>query len=358
MYLKNALVAAIGSLVLSVAFSASDFAVTVVNAAAALDPCEPPPPGGGGGGEARPAVPKGLRIIPGPGYDFDSYGLDLSGPFSRDDAYEGTAAADIHTYFTTLSLRSDCLAAYSLRNNNQVLAYMDHHRWIDVSYDPGGDPDPRRQDAAKIVVPAGSVSLPNNVRVPIPPVGSESLFVTWDAWMGAEFAYAKTGIGHYKHFQLASGEGTGRIWTEIKSTFSGRDHKAPAGLADVEVRLYGQPEEGLIGPNVTNVHPASPMVGQFAVQPETWTRYWALLNPVGEWHEFSVWVADTGRNPVQIIDRLQIKPVRTSGRWVSFWLEYNSSSNLHEKQQARVSYARNIVMLRGVTNVQGLLQRP
>src|SRR5688572_33449520 len=115
MYLRNALVAAIGSLVLSVAFSASDFAVTAVSAAAALDPCEPPPPGRGGG-EARPAVPKGLRIIPGPGYDFDSYGLDLSGPFSSDDAYEVSAAADTHAYFNALSLRSDCLAAYSLRN--------------------------------------------------------------------------------------------------------------------------------------------------------------------------------------------------------------------------------------------------
>jgi hypothetical protein len=103
------------------------------------------------------------------------------------------------------------------------------------------------------------------------------------------------------------------------------------------------------------------MVGQFGIRAETWTRYWAFFNKVGEWHEFSVWVADATRGPVLINDRLQIKPNTPAGAsgWNKFWLEFNSSS--HGKSggwPARVAYVRNVVMLRGVTNPVPLLQRP
>ncbi|HUE86424.1 MAG TPA: hypothetical protein VMO26_10130 [Vicinamibacterales bacterium] len=348
MFLRTTMVTALASLALAPAFGAAGMSSPVLTAAAAQAPCEPTVAN-------RPAKPMKLRIVP---VDLDDYGSSVSGPYAGSDTFESSTDVGPHAYFDALSTRSDCLVAYSLRSMDQLLAYMDAtHKPIDVSYDPANDPDPRRQDAAKIVVPANVVSLPNNVRVPIPVVENDSLLVTWESWLGAEYAFAKTGIGNYKHFQFASG----RIWTEIKSNFSGRNGTPPAGVADVEVRFYGQPEEGEIGPNVTNRHPASPMVGEFALQPETWTRYWVLIQPAGEWHEFSLWVADENRGPVLINDRLQIKPNVKNGwnGWNSFWLEYNTSSKgLDEGFGARVAYARNIVMLRGATNVQSLLQRP
>jgi hypothetical protein len=47
--------------------------------------------------------------------------------------------------------------------------------------------------------------------------------------------------------------------------------------------------------------------------------------------------------------------------WQSFWLEYNTSAHGWDTGfPARVGYARNVVMLRGVTPsaIPNLLQRP
>jgi hypothetical protein len=314
----------------------------------------------------RPSPPASLRII-GEMLRLPRVWID---PASADDEYasgphaapDGAAMVlDPNSYFDDLSVRSDCMVAYSLRDMNQLLAFMDQSNpsikpW-DITYDPTHDPDPRRQDAAKVVIPANEPSLPNNVRLPIPDVGSGSLFVTWDSWMGREFAYASTGIGNYKHFQFTSPD---RIWTEVKSDFN---LAVPGSVAMVQVRAYAQMGSGLLGPNVTNEQPLSPMASEFAVLPEKWTRYWAYFNPVGEWYEFSLWLADASRGPVLVLDRRQIKPNYPLGAtgWQSFWLEYNTSAHGWDTGfPARVGYARNVVMLRGVTPsaIPNLLQRP
>ena len=317
----------------------------------------------------RPAPPGSLRIIGEmlrlprvwiePASAEDEH---VSGPHAAPD--DGAMLLDPNAYFDTLSVRGDCMVAYSLRDMNQLLAFMDQANpsikpW-DVTYDPTHDPDPRRQDAAKVVVPADVVSLPNNVRLPVPDVGTDSLFVTWDSWMGSEFAYQYTGIGNYKHFQFTSPD---RIWTEVKSDFDQAVKDAPGAVAMVMVRSYAQMGGGLLGPNVTDVQPLSPQVGQFPIMAEKWTRYWAFFNPVGGWYEFSLWLADASRGPVLVLDRLQIKPNYPAGAtgWQSFWLEYNTSDHgLATGFPARVGYARNVVMLRGVgaSAVPGLLQRP
>jgi hypothetical protein len=181
------------------------------------------------------------------------------------------------------------------------------------------------------------------------------LLVTWDSWLGREYSFATTGIGNYKHFQFASPE---RIWTEVQADF--KDAAAP-NIAIVEVRQYAEAWGGVTGPNVTNDSPLSPMANQFAIKPETWTRYWAYFNKVGEWHEFSLWLADTTRDPVLVIDRRQINPNYALGAdgWQKFWLEYNTSAKgFTDGFPARIAYARNVVMMKGVTNVPALLQRP
>lgn len=318
----------------------------------------------------RPTAPSGLRIIGemlrlpkvwiAPATADDDY---VSGPHAAPES-PAPMLVDPNAYFDTLSLRSECMVAYSLRDMNMLLAFMDQPNpdvkpW-DITYDPLHDPDSRRQDGAKVVVPQDIPSLPNNVRLPIPDVGSNSLFVTWDSWMGREFSYQYTGIGNYKHFQFTSPD---RIWTEVKSDFDQAVTDSPGAVSMVEVRSYAQLGSGLLGPNVTKEQPLSPMSSQFAIMPEKWTRYWAFFNPVGEWYEFSLWLADAARGPVLILDRLQIKPNYPSGAsgWQTFWLEYNTSSHGWDTGfPARVGYARNVVMLRGLSpsTVQTLLQRP
>jgi hypothetical protein len=285
-------------------------------------------------------------------FDFDT--RPVAGPYVESDS--PTVLAGPHDYFDMLSARADCMVAYSLRDPAQLVEYARaRYQPLDVTYDPLNDPDPRRQDAAKIVVPAGKASLPNQVRLPIPSVGSDSLLVTWDVWWGKEFAADYTGISHYKAFQLASPANL--IWTELQSDFN-RALKFKPAVAMTEVRAYGEQSQGELGPNVTNDNPLSPMLNQFPIMPEKWTRYWVFINPNGEWHEFSYWMADEDRGPVLINDRLQMKPNPNADGWEKLWIEFNTSDHPWDGVGARVAYIRNVAMLRGAPYPSALLERP
>lgn len=325
-----------------------------------------------------------------------------------------------HAYFEMLSARPDCMAAYSLRDKAQLEEFKNSKRKPQrVTYDPAADTDPRRQDAAKIVVPAGKVSLGNTVRLPIGTSDGTTTLVTWDAWFGREFRFENTSIGNYKTFQFASPKD--RIWFEVRTRFkqdeerqtkraqnirrraalrAGERHaqtqpaesvpspskaerpkrraarkqaeaaaEEPAAAPDltrpadsgdiigmVDARGYGGQDKPF-GPNVTNSAPLSPQIGTFAVQPETWTRYWALIEQrANDWDLVSLWVADEHHDPVQILDRLQLS---VKGSVDQFWLEYNTSSKgKGAALPERVGYARNVVMLRNVKDVASLLVRP
>lgn len=259
--------------------------------------------------------------------------------------------------FAALCQSSATLACYSLQDDAQLNTYKHSNaRPRKVFYLYPNDPDPRQQDAAKITIDASSNSLTNQIRLPIP-VYSGALLVQWDAWMGREFAYGTAGIPNYKHFQLASG---GNIWTEIRSRFS------LGVLAPVDLRYYGSPGPGTIvgagtvdGINYGTDQALGPMVGTFIVAPETWTRYWIYLNPAGTWTELSLWVADVHRDPVQILDRALVTPRPGYTRWDSFWLEYNTSTDLVKAGRPDlISYARHVVMLQGVGDPRPLLKRP
>lgn len=295
-----------------------------------------------------PAPPKGLRIVTG-----------------DDEVFPIPPGS--HGYFDSLVVRSDLLAAYSLRDDEQIYQVtMQKRQPRYITYDPRRDPDPRRQDAAKIFIPADKTSVPNQVRMPIPPVPGDSLLVTWDAWFGKEWRMESQGSGTYKQFQFSSND---RIWTEIRSRFD--QARATGALAMVDVRSYGQTAAGrldgpfyrTLGPNVTQSQPLAPQAAQFGLAPETWTRYWVHFRPMGEWYEFSVWVADETRDPVRLFRALQMKPNPNdqSAFWNKFWLEYNTSLDSSRMPAGRgplVSYARNVVMLRGIIDPTRLLVRP
>ncbi|HEY0872610.1 MAG TPA: hypothetical protein VGD94_03990 [Vicinamibacterales bacterium] len=357
--MKKILVSFLGVAVVATVTNAYDAAPA---AAPAALPCEvatttPPPPTSPTPTPLTP--PQNLRIIGGSGGGLDELESDEptgSGPWvdDRELAAAPIVQSGSHAYYLTLAGRSDCLRAYSLRDaaqlqtpNNGGFAHS-NSRPLVVTYDPANDPDPRRQDAAKVVIGTSSNSLVNQVRVPIPQY-SGALLVTWDAWFGKEFAQSTSGIPTYKNFQLAS---NGAIWTEVRSRFS----LASGGdIAAVDLRYYGTP-----GPGTTKQGDAlAPMTGSFVIKPETWTRYWVLIKPAGQWTEFSLWVADATRGPVQLLDRSLVTPKGSGARWDEFWLEYNTSTDtVKPGRPPLVGYARNIVMLHNVTNVGPLLQRP
>ncbi len=296
------------------------------------------------------------------------------------------AASPSHDYFVELASRPDCMAAFSLRDNAQLSKFMHGPNTLGqrVTYDPANDTDPRRQDAAKVVVPAGEPSLRTTVRLPIGTSDGTTTLVTWDAWFGSEFRFEETGINNYKNFQFASP--AKRIWFEVKTRFSAvaepnsrratsarragkgevgkKQETAPTPMPSPPGKSGERPDIGVVdaraylrvGPNVTNKGSLSPKAGTFTIRAETWTRYWVLIEQrANDWDLVSLWVADANHDPTQIIDRRQLN---VNGSVDEFWLQYNTSTRRTDGLGQRVGYARNVVMLRNSTDVSTLLRRP
>jgi hypothetical protein len=344
-------------------------------AASTMPPCETAPPTPK---TSAPTPPKNLQIIK--GGELEELQELPSGPNAGDATLEwapGEAlvqSTGTHDYYVTLASRADCVAAYSLRNQAQIEEYRrSKSQPAAVQYLWPNDPDPRRQDAAKITIYDGKDSLSTQVWLPLNHAVRAPMLATWDVWFGKEFHYNHAGIGNYKTWQFGSPGST--IHTEVRSRFQlGQDD--PSVVAYTDIRQYSE-GRGAWGPN-TSSHPTvgdrsyggnaiGPMVGEFGIAPERWTRYWLLLVPDGDWYRMSLWAADTQRNPVQIYDGLQIKPIiktdddriaSMDGTWGIFRLEYNTSATAAwEGRGDLTAYFRNLVVLRAST-VSGLLTRP
>jgi hypothetical protein len=306
---------------------------------------------------------------------------------------DGTA----HTYFNALTSRSDHARSYSLRDQQQLVQYghVPAGEKPDINYVWPYDPDPRRQDAAKLVIPSdgsGVKSMTNRnsvrqVRVPMPPMElGHSYLVTWDAYYGDEWRFPNSGIPAHKAFQFDGPDrmnGAPKIWWEIHHSYDGTA-ATPVDrareVARLAVRHYAQRMRQLddgtwigvpAGPNVTSGStsqtPVTPY-NQFNVKPQRWVRHWQLIeygmdpepwrsNPPGTL--MSLWAADEDRGPVQLYNRLQVTLWPPGVQ--KFWLEFNTSTN--EVKPGRpdlVAYMRNVVILRdvGYANVPKLLQRP
>ena len=316
-------------------------------------PSPPPPPLPDSTGSG-PHAPKNLRIV------------------QAGDARTRSAvfAPESHAYYVQLASRPDCLQAYSLRNPQQLATRENggysalNSRPPAVSYDPQNDSDPRRQDAAKIVIYPTSNNLQNQVRLPIPTHAPDSLFVVWDVWFGEEWLYNFHGIADQKTWQF--GSPLNRIHTEVRMRYAMASNRAPGNVAIIDGRQYPAGRYS-IGPNITEYNTLAPRDGTFAVKPETWTRLFAYFKAPGSgemWWQYSLWAADAETGPVLIYDRLQIRPSPKSetASWEDFWLEYNTSTNLARSNRPDrpplIAYARNVVMLKGVADVTPLLRRP
>jgi hypothetical protein len=272
-----------------------------------------------------------------------------------------TTIDSAHSYFDALVDRPEHWKSYSLRDPGQLApgakgGYAHCNSCpLAVTYDPANDPYPRRQDAAKVEIPANRNSLPNQVRVPMGTADEDSYLVTWDAWFGAEYHRSNTQMTNQKSFQISSGGD--RLWFEIQSRWSqgGKD-----GLALVTGRAYNsvtRSSEKAFGPNVTKLDPL-PSVGSFVLKPERWTRYWALIDQRADDYDLtSLWVADEQTDVVQVLDRMQLNAAQ--GKLDSFWLEFNTSTEERPPDRGPlVAYVRNIVMLRNVVNPRSLMLRP
>lgn len=343
-------------------------------------------------------------------------------------------AAGNHAYFDALVARSDHWKSYSLRDAKQIALYRAGSTpWVDYLY--ATDPDPRRQDAAKIVIPeytwrgqalsgpmgvsdtsfvtpAGlnqnpqityrieaesmryvsrtpapgggwpggmttvqrgvngtvAVAHPNGaqiststnsllgqVRLPMGTQDGHRYLVTWEAWYGAEYRFAHAGIPNFKTFQFDSPRrvgGPATIWMETNNAFQA----SPTTAGMLRGRYY-QTALTPAGPGTT-VDPFGPRLTDFPIAVETWTRHWALIDQKSSdpnWTHYSLTVADPTRGPTLIFGAL---PVTVLGGVRTFWLEFNTSSDLLAANRGPlVSYVRNVVMLRDPVTLP-VMERP
>ncbi|NOT44120.1 MAG: hypothetical protein HOP14_05890 [Acidobacteria bacterium] len=256
---------------------------------------------------------------------------------------------DPHGYFQELSARADRLYSYSLRDQLQLDQYVAAGVSRQMTYNPGGDSYPLKQDAAKLVLgeDQASVEIPQMVRLPIHASAGTAL-LTWDVWWGPEYMTDLGGIRNHKAFQVASPLASSERWLEIRARYT---QAAGAGVNEVDARPYAP-----LGPNTTTGLEGrlEPMLAEFAVAAATWTRYWVLIEfePLG-WDRVSLWVADENRSQVQLLNRVEM---RSAGGITRFWFEWNSSQR--RTGGPLVSYVRNVVVLGNVQSPTALFRRP
>jgi hypothetical protein len=321
------------------------------------------------------------------------------------------AAGTAHAYFHALASRPDCFAAYSLRDAAQI---EQHRRRKDrppsVFYLYPNDPDPRRQDAMKILLEPDTADLRTQVVLPIGPHHPKNLLITWDVWWGREYDFKHSNIWIQKGMPQF-GSPDARIWLSVHANFqaarqhegnlppggpyvvmthphssNGANVKAPfyrdnATVNGVRIRErlpYGVPSkeqrayrEG-VGPRDTSVHPHGM---EFGVVAERWTRYWSFFERAEghDWesrlglmraYRWSLWGADTDRAPVRILDDaiVAVHPDAPEG-FGSLRIEMDVSGADDVIPPGRgplVSYTRNYVALHGTSkaDVLAMLRRP
>lgn len=305
-----------------------------------------------------------------------------------------------HDYYTALA--PSAVKAYSLRDEAQLAQYA--ATWPDrvtrdFTYKPQADPDPRKQDAAKLVIPSDGSGGGSGGPYPVNPLNRNSIYqmrlpmpvmelghsylVTWDVWYGAEWRESIAGIPAHKAFQFDGPDrmnGSPKIWWEVHHAYKsvGDYPVSSTEVARMSVRHYGSPMKQTadgtwfgvpVGPNVTSgstsVTPITPY-RQWNIRPERWVRYWQLIeygmdgwrsDPAGT--RMTLWVADEDRDPVLVYDRLQVTLYPPGVK--QFWIEFNTSTN--EVKAGRpnlVAYLRNVLMLKDVpySGMAPLLVKP
>lgn len=181
----------------------------------------------------------------------------------------------------------------------------------------------------------------SQIRLPMGTEPGNTYVATWEAWYGPETRYDVSGLTGWKNYQFAQGTGDGTLGLEVRSRMveSSAVVLAPDEVATVDMRAYTALGAGIGNAPITPRH-------EFRVKAATWTRYWVELDHTfGEWDYLSLWVADTTREPVKVLDRIPYRPGTRS--FAKFWLEFSTSQeNVKAGRGALVAYVRNVVMLR------------
>jgi len=116
-------------------------------------------------------------------------------------------------------------------------------------------------------------------------------------------------------------------------------------VAGTDIRIYGT--------SPVDNDPLAPQASTFFIEPETWTRYWALVDIDSQ--NVSLWMADETRAAVLVYDAV---PITLTGgfQFEQFWFEYNSSQS--RTGPALTGWFTSLVVMHDVSDVSSLLSQP
>lgn len=225
-------------------------------------------------------------------------------------------------------------------------------------------------------------SIRNLLYLPLFTSDGHSYLFTWDVYHTD--SWLNNGLTNLKTFQFSgpsypSGN-QNVVWFQVNNHFTNsalctyspgfNGHTDVSTVGARSVNLIGGDADwkltdgNHIGPGVTTQNPVCPASGQFVVKPNRWTRYWVRVDQrANDYDYLDMWVADESTNATKVLSQVPLS-IGTAGTQRNsihkFWLEFNTSTDGYKRGSERdfVTYVRNFVALRDVTDVDNLLQRP
>lgn len=317
-----------------------------------------------------------------------------------------------HAYFDALAARPDCFAAYSLRDAAWIAARRNQLKTPpQLTYEYPSDPDPRKQDAMKLVLREPDTGLAGTFGVPVGPTNGQHLLVSHDVWYGAEWAlsdvqqirmhkeaplsFAAQGIGNlvgmrtsfllavqhpenqppggpYVLFLVPHCLGKSRVvpgypvtWMAAQAPTLADTARFPTDAPTTQQRDYGN-------------EAICPMAAECGIVAERWTRLWYYFarTPAADWdpqvtafpglwsaYQYSVWAADTVRDPVCLLNDVIVGVPASQPRQIVSCrcsLGPPNGTIVPPGRGDLVQYHRNWVVLHGTSKAEvlALLQKP
>jgi hypothetical protein len=252
-----------------------------------------------------------------------------------------------NSYFEGLIARTDCVAAYSLRDQ----ANLDS-----IKTGAKGRPDKKRpitydpdMDASRVTIFAPTSADSQQKIVPLG-IDRGSMLLTWDFRFDENFRWRGNGyVARHKTWRIDPGPWLA-IKTEYRAARNGR-------LADLAINVPGKkflaPETRRKGETLQS------NAGTFSFDADTWVRLWIFVEGLDQAKaQVSVWAADEKRDAIQLYDRVALLPPK--GGLATFRLEYDTSADQGKNPEQMHSWNRNIVVLQDVprSDLPALLTRP
>lgn len=291
-------------------------------------------------------------------------------------------AEDPHAYFKGLRARPDHLRSWTLRTQAELDGLVKGATASTAfTYDA-------EYDAARFLLPVGapnSASGSQQLWFPVG-VGDGSVVITWDWRWGHEFQTYRGGVNFYKTWQvMGGGKGWWTIYTMMAWAMQAGEVGRAANAFRAGVLADGTLTQDTWTPCGAGTLPGKKADNSYPVLHSLWSRYWIEvlplqppsafhewadahnggveigpnpMDPEGRWQMVSIYLADAQRPVQRLMYRVPVNYTGTA-TWSpvieSFRFEMNTSQSDAVRTGPFVAHARNLAMLRNVTDLTPLL---